>query len=93
MVPTTLVEACRVDSVSDWAVPVSAARWTTSSGRNRSSRPSQTRRVGDVADDQLDAVRQRRGAGLVGVDLREQVVDRHDGQPELEQVRRERSSR
>ena len=51
------------------------------------------RRVGDVADDQLDALGQRRGAGPAGVDLREQVVDRDDGQPELEQVRRERSSR
>ena len=54
VVPTTLAEACRVASVSDCAVPVSAARWTTSSGRIRASRRVPHRRVGDVAHDQLD---------------------------------------
>ena len=50
------------------------------------------RRVGHIADDQLHALGQRSGTGPVGVDLREQVVGRHDGQPELEQVRRERAA-
>ncbi len=33
VVPTTLTVLWRVLSLSDWAVPVSAARWTTTSGR------------------------------------------------------------
>src|SRR5580704_13474344 len=40
-VPTTLTVAWRVASVSDWPVPVSAARWTTVSGRTNRKTVSQ----------------------------------------------------
>ena len=76
VVPTTLTEPCRVASVSDWAVPVSAARWTTTSGRTSSSRRVPDLRVDDVPDDELDA-RVERGRPLRGrVHLRVQAVQR-----------------